>query len=228
MFFVEDCTTLSPTVRRLRLRPKDGFDYRAGQYIEIGFPCADGETPSEYFPFSLASSPTDRFLELCIRAVDGHFLVPCLTGLSPGDAVWVKGPGGRFLYGSAPSRPLVWIATGTGIAPLRSLFRSPERQAAHPSEDIMLFGCRNEEEILYREEWEQALGAAFYPILSQASDDWTGERGRIMDFLSRHPSMLAWSAYDYYICGQGEMLTSLKAFLSEQGVREESLHHERW
>ncbi len=228
LFSIHDNQALSPTVRRLRLQPHNGFFYRAGQYIEIGFPDAHGTAPRNFFPFSLASAPEDPFLELCIRTPHGHPLTHHLEQAHDGDPLWIKGPSGRFFYASPPKRPIFLIATGTGIAPLRSLYRSQERIHAEPSEVILLFGVRNPSEILYSAEWTDALGDRSIPILSQPDDSWTGEKGRISDFLKRSIHRFAWHDYDYYLCGQPELLTSTKHFLSAQNVPEDHIHHERW
>lgn len=228
LFLIHDCTALSPTVRRLRLQRKDGFCYRAGQYIEISFTDPHGIHPAEFFPFSLASAPEDPYLEMCIRTQEGHILTACLAAAQTHDPVWVKGPTGRFLYASPPKRPLFLIATGTGIAPLRALYRSQEREQADPSEIRLLFGARNTSELLYHNEWLDALGDRYTPILSQADETWTGERGRVTALFERWNDRFVWRDYDYYLCGQSEMLATAKHFLATHRVPETHIHHERW
>ena len=120
--------------------------------------------------YSLASAPSgsNRF-ELCLNRVDHGHLSPRLFDMKPGDCIAMRQPLGMFVLRQQPLRDSIFIATGTGIAPFRSMLQAHLK--ASPSAFTLLFGVRYESHLLYREEFEaMARGHAnfrFWPTLTR-------------------------------------------------------------
>ena len=178
---IRDVLAATPRARLLRL-DLDGetFDYAPGQAVLIA---SHGQEKRR--PYSIASAPEDArrngWLELLI-GIDGDGTPgPHLT-LAPRQLVDVEGPLGSFTFPDAPDeRRFVFIAGGTGIAPLRAMLQ----RALHlPHRNIGLFySVRTPDEFAFQEEL-RALAAAgeieLRQTVTRATDtDWTGPRGRL-------------------------------------------------
>ena len=143
-------------------------------------------------PYSIASAPfeavRDGVIELLIQVEDAGGPDPHLELAELGRAIDVEGPFGNFgLPPAGDGRPLLFVAGGTGIAPLRSmLVEALDRDArAHPS---VIYSARAPEELAYREELE-ALAIdgrldLFITITRNGPADWSGRRGRIDEIVN--------------------------------------------
>ncbi len=139
----------APDTRSLFLRgPRIAF--RPGQFISCLLPVG-GETLIR--PYSLASSPEEGDLEICLNLVPGGRASPYLLTLPVGAQVRFTGPWGTFVLDRAPEAEAVFIADGTGIAPIRPMLRRALATATrHPLR--LLYGAESREPLLYRTELE--------------------------------------------------------------------------
>ncbi|ELZ31008.1 oxidoreductase FAD-binding domain-containing protein [Halogeometricum pallidum JCM 14848] len=169
------------------------FDYVPGQYARISY---DDEEPRVY---SIASSPNRDYVELCIRRVPGGELTPHLcTETKVGDSLFVRGPYGDELMLQEPSeRDLVFIATGTGVAPFKSMinyvFEEGMDQYDGEDRDVWLFlGSSWEDHLPYHEEFrqldEERGNFHYVPTLSRENylTDWAGETDYVQYCLLRY------------------------------------------
>jgi CDP-4-dehydro-6-deoxyglucose reductase len=181
--------------------------------------------------YSIASAPdeSNRF-ELCLNLVtDGH-LSPRLFSMQPGESVEMLPPLGQFVI-RHPDRDAVLIATGTGIAPFRSILR------AHLSETsrafTLLFGVRHEHSLMYRAEFEEmARGYShfwFVPTLTRPGPDWTGLTGRVQQHLIRalgqpcpRPDV------DVFLCGLKAMVDDVRNILKAMGFDRKQILYEKY
>lgn len=182
-----------PSLVRLRFRLEDGLDFVPGQYVRISYA---EEEPRVY---SIASSPTADEMEICIRRVPGGELTPDLCDRAEaGDDLFVRGPFGDEFTLQAPSgRDLVFVATGTGVAPFKSmldyLFETGLDDFEGSPRQVWLFlGSGWEDNLPYREAF-RALDDArenfhFVPTLSRESylTDWPGETDYVQRTLLRY------------------------------------------
>ncbi|SFR35486.1 CDP-4-dehydro-6-deoxyglucose reductase [Halogeometricum rufum] len=158
------------------------FEFVPGQYVRISY---QDEEPRVY---SIASSPNRDGVELCIRRVPGGELTPDLCErVQPGDDLFVRGPYGDELMLSEPSdRDLVFVATGTGVAPFKSMidyvFEEGMDECDGERRDVWLFlGSSWEDHLPYREAFrardDERDNFHFVPTLSRENylTDWTGE-----------------------------------------------------
>lgn len=224
---VKSVQPLTPTVWKVVCQSTRVFSFRAGQYVMVKFFTendAASETESPAFALALASSPDEAMLEFCIRLQEGSSISSYVRRLKVGSLLRIQGPFGRFVYDNPERRDVVMIGTGTGIAPLRAMLRSPEFLKNRPAHVAVLLGVRSEDEILYADEWkayQKDWGESsfrFVPILSQATEEWSGFRGRVTAFLETWPEHEFPVGAEYYLCGHREMLQTVSHLLQQRGV----------
>lgn len=211
---------LSPQTKHLEFRVSDvgDFPFIPGQFITIKQPRLDGKAHSR--AYSIASAPrSDAAFDLCLNRVEDGFLSNWLCDLEPGASVQFHGPHGRFVLRWPPADS-IFIATGTGIAPIRSmvewLFAEPERNRGH--EYWLVFGTRYEHSIYYRDEFEAiARGNAnfhYVPTLSRCSDAWAGCRGYVQDHV--RAIVAGRNEMRAYICGLHQMVNATRELLKQE------------
>jgi NAD(P)H-flavin reductase len=215
------------TTRRIRLA-LDGasFRYRAGQAASL----AAG--PGGSTPYSIASAPyetaRDGWLEFLIK-VDGSArfgaIVDSLTSDTP---IRVEGPVGNFtLPDLSPGVPLLFIAGGTGIAPLRSMILQTIH-AAKPARLHLVYSARTPDEFAYLDELRGlAEGGRLALTLTLTGDaqDWTHSRGRTG---AHHLSDLVTPQTLAFVCGPPAMVTEIPAALVSLGLPRERVRTEDW
>lgn len=196
----------------LRLPPSAAFHFIPGQYIEVIGP--DGERRS----YSLANSPrADKTLELYIKAVEGgamsHYW---FDKASANDLLRLNGPFGTFFIRNISQRELIFLATGTGIAPVKAMLEGLLTLAAEqmPKSVTVFWGARHEHDLYF--DVSALPGAHLYiPVLSRATE-WNGERGYIQSALLRRKSDLR--DCSVYACGSDAMIQSAKVELTSAGL----------
>lgn len=157
------CRMESPTpdVRRLwlQLPQEERLTFKAGQFITMDLPIHEKRL-KRWRSYSIASEPSqDQILEFCIGRLEGgaaskYFFEEVQTG----DAIRFKGPDGNFtLPDNLEERELVFICTGTGIAPFRSMLLDIQNRRLTYRSIHLIFGTRYAEGILYREEMEKMM-----------------------------------------------------------------------
>lgn len=146
-------------------------------------------------------------------------------GLMIGDTVKIMAPTGRFVLEESP-RKKVFVATGTGVAPFRSIILD------HPKDSTMTlyWGLRHEEDVFWKEEFENMAAKHqnfhFALTLSHPSDSWTGMRGRVGDHVFAHEKNLA--ASDTYLCGNTSMITEMEERLLAASVPKIQIKREQF
>lgn len=206
--------TLSPRVRGLvlaTLGPKP-LEWVPGQYVEVA-PAGDERRT----PFSIASMPDP--------ARPGLFELAVLRGgalddVVVGGAVDVFGPKGSFVRRDPAGSPEVFIATGTGLAPIRALLQQA-LEAGGSAPLLLLSGARTEPELLWRAELEMLCKAhprlRYEPIVSQPQNGWSGRTGRVQAHLAELVFPL--EGANIYVCGVGEMVVEcVDQLVTEHGV----------
>jgi CDP-4-dehydro-6-deoxyglucose reductase len=220
---------LSPTTKHFLLEAigEERFEFLPGQFVSLLLPIP---VPDPTRSYSMASPPegTNRF-ELCLNRIQGGPGSAYLFGLEPGSEVPFTGPWGTFAMRRISEAPKAFIATGTGIAPIRSQIRWLFRQG-FAGEAWLLFGARNEQEILYREEWE-ALASEnpnfrSLPTLSRPGGSWAADRGYVQVQLEKR--LKGRTDMEYYLCGRGAMVNEVSGMLEGWGVEKKRIKHEKF
>jgi ferredoxin-NADP reductase len=226
---------LSPSVRSLAFERTDGAPvaFDAGQWVSFVLPDEAGELRRSY---SIASEPngTPRF-EIAVTQVANGPGSSFLHALTPGTALTAIGPQGFFTRPLDHAVPSLFVATGTGVTPFRSMLRAAIA-AGNTTPTWLLFGVRQESDVLYRDELEAM--AASHPhlrvevTLSRPHDGWTGRHGYVQTHLRELLLSLAartTSEPHVYACGLTKMITSVRDLLrKDMALPRERVHTERY
>ena len=191
---------LSATGYELKLS-RDGADFRAGQLLTV-----HGADLLHDRTYTIASGERDESLCILYRLIPSGLLTPQLAGLQPGDQLKVSAPYGEFVLRD-PARPVVFIATGTGIAPCIAYRRT------YPQLNLtVLHGVRSEDDLFYRAELE--AGAAYHACVS-------GHAGPAC-FKGRVTACATTLAFPpeahFYLCGANEMFYEMRDLLEARGI----------
>ena len=240
---LEDAHPLSTNVRSLVLRSADGsvIDWLAGQHIELVVPpdagplaATRGHQLAQKRDYSIATAPhpqrPDRF-EIAVTRVDDGPASQVLHALPIGATLAAYGPKGAFRFRPEPQVPVLFVAHGTGLSPLRAMLLEALHDAASAPPMTLLAGFRTPEDVL----WGDALRAlaaehptafTFAPTLSRPSSEWTGMRGRVQAHITQYvPSDRRIQAY---LCGLREMTNDVTERLVALGVPEKSIFTEEY
>lgn len=198
----------------------DALDYRPGQYLKLL--SEDGLARS----FSMASTPSAGLVDLHVRRIPGGaFTDGTLARLRPGDTLRVELPHGNFFYRAKDYRPLLMVATGTGIAPIKSILESLMDDPDCPPVSLY-WGMRTTDD-LYLHDHIPAWGERLYdfqyvPVLSRADAAWRGRRGYVHHAAAQDLGDL--SEHAVYLCGSPEMIRDAKRTFVERGADPDYLY----
>jgi ferredoxin-NADP reductase len=206
------------------------FSFVPGQWLSVKANTPDGEEITR--AYSIASSPSENgHFAFCLNRVQDGFMSNHLCELPEGAEISFQGPFGDFIL-RPPVTDTLFIATGTGIAPYRSmlhwLLSSPER--SQNREFWLLFGARYEQDIYYREEFEHLSSEFprfhFLPALSRGTPAWTGLRG----YVQEHVSSIVGTRTEMhaYICGLDKMVTASRELLKSLGWERNHIRFEKY
>lgn len=190
--------------------PKARFSFRAGQHISLGI---KGDYQSR--EYSIYSAENDANLEVLVKEVENGYFTPKLHKLKAGDMLEIHGPFGNFGLKpeEAATGKFVFIASGTGIAPFRSMVRT------YPKLDYKLFhGVRYANEAYDHQEY-----APDRYVLCTSRDPNGTYQGRVTGYLqgcSFDPQT------QFYLCGNSDMIFDALDILKEKGFEREHIHCE--
>lgn len=213
---------------KLAFDPGTFFEYDAGQFLNILIP----ETPDHKAlkrPYSIASAPIWKgYLDLCWKRVAGGIATNYLWTLKEGDKLQIQGPLGRFTVRQPMASTLIYISTGTGIAPFRSMIHTLLDQKA-PCEIWNIFGNRFDEDILYKEEFEELAKKHpnYHNIFTVSRPKaWKGETQYVQFMLKKYiPDP---KDKHIYICGLTSMINEVVATATEIGFTKEQIFFEKY
>jgi ferredoxin-NADP reductase len=223
------------------------FGFVAGQWFSLKTNKPDGEEITR--AYSVASPPGDdnRFA-LCLNRVQDGFMSNFLCDMKEGDEIACQGPFGDFIL-RPPLRDTIFVATGTGIAPFRSMLlwllgsdigsakdgrgrpSSTHAQSRHQGKQLwLLFGNRTEKDIYYHDEFLRLAAEHpnfhYLPTLSRGDSDWKGLRG----YVQEHVGGIVQGRTDIhaYICGLDKMIKANRELLKGLGWDRKSILFEKY
>ena len=208
--------------RSFDLRPKEpsdarAFDFKPGQ---VGLLRVKTEDPA-YFAF--ASAPDDPDLEVLVKQKAGCSTV--LYEMQPGEEVELLGIAGHgFKLDEIKGRDLVFVAMGTGVAPLRSALRHVLRRKDEFGQLVVLYGARTPDDFCYRDETENwnDSGVELRQVISRPDGhDWSGPTGYVQSLLDHVLASL--SSPVALICGSREMIVQTRERLGKMGFKPEEI-----
>jgi ferredoxin-NADP reductase len=206
------------------------FGFLSGQWLSVKAQTPTGEEITR--AYSIASAPADNGrVCFCLNRVPDGFMSNYLCNLGEGAEISFQGPFGDFIL-RPPLRDTVFIATGTGVAPFRSMLHWLLAEADRHQERQfwLLFGARTERDIYYREEFERLASEHsnfhFLPTLSRASEEWKGLRGYVQQHLGEVVGMR--SEMHAYICGLDKMVKANRELLKSLGWDRTAIRYEKY
>ena len=223
--------TLSPTVRELTLEVDPGpdgspFSYAAGQYVELFVP-TQGLTMKR--AYSIASAPGARgpnAFDIAVTRTSSGKSSDSLHTHALDAEYDVEGPRGGFVRRSHDTSVL-FIGVGSGLAPLRAMIQDELR--AGSSRVGLLFGARDEEHILWRDEWSDWRSSRRFEgdvTLSRGSESWSGLRGYVQLHAVQAYEKVA--PADVYVCGLSSMVVDVVRSLESHGVDSAAIYSESY
>jgi sulfhydrogenase subunit gamma (sulfur reductase) len=199
-------------IRSLGMLPARGLTFIPGQVAMLR---VEDESPTH---FAIASAPSDTMVEFLVRRAAGAGTL--LYGLNAGDRVELTDLVGRgFPMDDLKGRDLVFIATGTGIAPLRSTIRHILTRLSDYGKIVFLYGVKTPDDFCYRNEtelWKKA-GIELRQVISQPEGfEWAGSTGYVQSLLDNVLPTL--SSPIALVCGSLEMMKQTRTRLEEMGI----------
>jgi ferredoxin-NAD(P)+ reductase (naphthalene dioxygenase ferredoxin-specific) len=214
---------LTHDIRRLRLVVEEGgpLRFRAGQYASLGF---DGLPPRDY---SMANRPDEMLLEFHIRRMGDSSGVSAYVSdrLRPGEAVSLEGPLGEAYLREAHAGPILAIAGGSGLAPMKSIVEAAlARDAARP---VRLYVGAREQRDLYLTAHFVALEARhprfrFVPVLSDPQGAAPWHTGLVQDVAAAALEELPGAKA--YLAGPPGLVEAAVARLKDMGLAAADIH----
>jgi ferredoxin-NADP reductase len=207
----------TPRVRTLTLALPDWAGHRAGQHVDIRLTAEDGYRAER--AYSIASAPGEPPAITVERLEDGEVSPYLVDVVREGDAFELRGPiGGYFVWEPADGGPLLLVAGGSGVVPLRAIVRH-RRQIGTDVPVRLLYSSRSLDEVIYRDELEEGHeGVELVLTLTRnRSPGWTGRTGRVDAELLRE---VAWPAHEQpltFVCGPTGFVETVSATLVELG-----------
>lgn len=190
---------LSQKTFEIVLARPPSFAFMPGQRIRISLAKHERD-------YSMISAPKASALTLCIRNIAGGALTSLLSTADIGTSLVINGPHGYFIY-QPSTRPAVFIATGTGIAPFCSMAKSGIAGFT------LLHGVGLPEDLYYASVFQHAA-KSYVPCLSAAKKRPVHAfKGNVAEYLAQQ---IEPNVYDFYLCGRREMIRDVTLLIDER------------
>ncbi len=197
------------------------FRFKAGQFVSV----VVAENTKRFY--SIASPPYIKdYLEFLITTTPGGPGSKFFDKIKVGDTVNFEGPYGKFTFQS--KHESMFVATGTGIAPIISMIREQIEHKKNKNQIQLIYGVRFEQQLAYRDIIEKLYKKSpnFYPklTLTYPTYVWEGKKGRVTHWLEK---TILPSTFDYYLCGNKNMVKDAREILIKQkDVKLDKIHFE--
>jgi ferredoxin-NADP reductase len=222
------------------------FDFEPGQFVS--FVAHDDAGKQQTRAYSIASAPRANQFDVCVNRVEGGFFSNLLCDLEVGQTLGFHGPHGLFLL-RAPLTDSIFIATGTGIAPMRGfvehLFPEDGEDRSQGRKIWLVYGTRHASELYYEDHFEKVAASRanfiYHKTLSRAHEEWEGTRGYVQELVGQiaaehardseqNPQPVEGALYSVhaYICGLNEMVTANRDTLKALGWERKQIIFERY
>lgn len=196
---------ISPGVHLIAWKRMDEFI--PGQVVKITL---DRNVPPRIY--SVCSGNNEDEISILFNIKEDGILTPRLAGLIPGMKIWASKPYGSF---KDDKKPAWWIATGTGIAPFYSMFRSGISE-----NKTLIHGVRQLSQFYFEDELEWAMGNRYVRCCSQekSCNVFPGRITKYLHELNELPTHI-----NYYLCGKALMVVEVRDLLISRGIPYENI-----
>jgi ferredoxin-NADP reductase len=225
---VDEIVPETARVKTIVLDVPDWPGHRAGQHVDVRLTAEDGyQAAREY---SIASAPGEP-VAITVERLDDGEVSPYLTEeLRPSDAIELRGPvGGYFVWDPDDGGPLLLVAGGSGVVPLRAMLRHRRRgQSNVPAR--LLYSSRSLEDVIYRAELDESGDGVevIHTLTREQPEGWPGYARRVDAEMLRE---VAWPVEEdplVYVCGPTSFVETVARGLVELGYRPRRIKTERF
>jgi ferredoxin-NADP reductase len=225
---VTSVTRETDSVRTIGLEAPGWPGHRAGQHLDVRLTAEDGYTAERSYSIASASGEP---VAITVERLDDGEVSPYLTGeLRAGDQLEVRGPIGRwFVWDTSDGGPLLLVAGGSGVVPLRAILRHRQRSGS----DIparLLYSSRTLADVIYHSELDRQHDGAqvIYTLTRGRPPGWTGYSGRVDAAMLAE---IAWPAGERplaFVCGPTRFVETVAGKLVALGYPPERVKTERF
>jgi len=198
----------------LRLPPNSNFNFNSGQYVNI----IKGNLTRSY---SIANcSDHKNQLEFFIKKyTNGLMSEYFFKEAKINDLLRLEGPVGTFFLRDSSFKNIVFLATGTGIAPIKSILEGLDKSyEQYQNKNLwVIVGARYQEDLFWKPNFKN-LNIKYIPVLSRPESDWNGAQGYVQDIVLNHQIDLENS--QVYACGSNDMINSAKELFLKNNLKE--------
>ena len=222
---IESVRPLSPSSIgfSLKLKDPDGMRYLPGQYVNVSVP-GTPETRS----YSFSSMPRDGVVQFLVRNIPGGLMSSYLSERAKaGDIVTIAGPMGSF-YLRDVTRPVLFLAGGTGLAPFLAMLEELERTT--PTQPIhMVYGVTNDADLVEvgtLEAYAARIPDFTFTTVVAAAGSAHPHKGYVTHHLP--DAALNGGDVDVYLCGPPPMVDAVRAYLKDKQIVPANFHYEKF
>jgi CDP-4-dehydro-6-deoxyglucose reductase len=198
----------------LRLPPNSNFNFNSGQYVNI----IKGNITRSY---SIANSSDHKNqLEFFIKNYENGLMSAYLFKEAKiNDLLRLEGPIGTFFLRDSSFKNIIFLATGTGIAPIKSILEGLDKShKKYQNKSFwVIVGARNQDNLFWEPNLKN-LHIKYIPVLSRQVNDWNGEKGYVQDIVLTQKIDLGNA--QVYACGSNDMINSAKELLLKNNLKE--------
>ena len=225
---VGSLTDETPQVRTISLELPDWPGHQAGQHLDLRLTADDGyQAEREY---SIASAPGEP-VAITVERLENGEVSPYLTeDLAVGDEIELRGPvGGYFVWDVADGGPLLLLAGGSGVVPLRAMLRHRERVGSNVPVRL-LYSSRSLADVIYRDELDRPVDGVMviHTLTRQQPPGWTGYARRVDQAMIAE---VAWPVAQMplaYACGPTNFVEAVASDLVAFGYPPQRIRTERF
>jgi ferredoxin-NADP reductase len=221
-------TSETPSVRTIGLGVPSWPGHRAGQHLDVRLTAEDGYSAERSYSIAAAS---DDPVAITVERLDDGEVSPYLTeDVHVGDQLEIRGPvGGYFVWETADGGPLLLVAGGSGIVPLRAILRQRE----HSGSDVpvkLLYSARTPADLIYRDELDGYYDGVeiIYTLTREQPDRWTGYARRVDQSLLAETAWPAGKNPLAYVCGPTSFVETVAGGLVALGYEPGRIKTERF
>lgn len=204
------------------------LDFQSGQYVSVK--AHENGTRRSY---SITHRPDiNHGFELLVDLQPGGYGSKFFEQLQFGDEVEVLAPLGRFvLEPFQPDTTLYFVASGSGIAPYKSMINDLLQLQQVPNKIELHWGMRHADELFWLDEWRELednfKNFTFHPVLSRPPSEWSLSRGRVTDVFKLH-TLHDPAKSQIYLCGSTPMIDDMVTVAQHRGFTEDQIFHEKF
>ena len=197
----------------LRLPPNSNFNFNSGQYVNI----IKGNLTRSY---SIANcSDHKNQLEFFIKNYEnGLMSAYFFKEAKINDLLRLEGPIGTFFLRDSSFKNIVFLATGTGIAPIKSILEGLDKShEQYQNKNLwVIVGARYKEDLFWEPDYNN-LNIKYIPVLSREDNNWSGEKGYVQDIVIKKQIDL--TDTQVYACGSNNMINSAKDIFFKNNLK---------